>query len=278
MTQALRSIDRLQDILLRHPAVAVAVSGGVDSMTLATVAASTLGRRATMYHAVSPAVPPEATGRVKALAASEAWALELIDAGEFSRDDYLSNPVNRCFFCKESLYSTIRRHVGAGAQILSGTNRDDLSDYRPGLIAASQAGVQHPFVEAGLRKGDIRAMAAALGLGEIAELPASPCLSSRVETGIPVLPELLGLVQRTEAGLRQLLNVGTVRCRYRARGIVLELDEAELAQLSPQQSADALAHARAVFSGSAFEGPVTIAPYRRGSAFLRDTHAQRRPA
>jgi uncharacterized protein len=138
--------------------VAVAVSGGVDSLTLARAAARRLGAGATMFHAVSPAVPPEATARTRALAERYGWRLEVIDAGEFDDPDYLRNPVNRCFHCKWNLYDSIARHTAA--TIVSGTNTDDLGDFRPGLEAASRRGVRHPYVESGIDKALVRAIAA----------------------------------------------------------------------------------------------------------------------
>lgn len=272
--------QRLPEVLedMGPRGLAIAVSGGVDSLTLATVAARHV-RCATMFHAVSPAVPPEATRRVETLARVQGWNLEVIDAGEFSRDEYLANPVNRCYFCKESLYAAIARHAGTGVQLASGTNVDDLGEYRPGLDAARLAGVRHPFVEAGMRKGDVRALAASLGLGAVAELPASPCLASRVETNIPVTPELLQLVDRTEGVLRDLLDAKTVRCRYRGAGVVLELEEADLRSLqaNPNSKARALEEVRRIFAGSVYDAPVSLAAYRRGSAFLLH-HAPRHPA
>ena len=159
-------------------------------------------------------MPREATQRTQALAEREGWTLHVIDAGEFDNADYMRNPVNRCFFCKTSLYGSIRPHTAA--QIVSGTNLDDLGEYRPGLLAAREHGVRHPFVEAGLRKSDVRALARQLGLGEVAELPASPCLSSRVETGIAIDPAVLALVHATEQLVAQALQPKTVRCRVRA--------------------------------------------------------------
>jgi pyridinium-3,5-biscarboxylic acid mononucleotide sulfurtransferase len=267
----------LRDALRDIGEVAVAVSGGVDSMTLAAAAARILPGRVTMYHAVSPAVPQEATRRVQAFARAEQWDLHIIDAGEFDREDYLSNPVNRCYFCKESLYSTISREVRTGAQVVSGTNVDDLGEYRPGLEAARAAGVRHPFVEAGLRKCDVRAVASSLGLGAISELAASPCLASRVETGIAVSPELLQLVDRAESALRHLLQLDVVRCRYRAKGIVIELEEPDLAALTGFKRDAARAETARIFGGSPYDAPVTLAAYRRGSAFLLH-RAPRRPA
>ena len=94
-------------MLKRLVPVKVAVSGGVDSMTLAILAGRTLGRDAVMFHAVSPAVPPAATERVRGVARSEGWRLRELDAGEFADEDYVANPYIRCFHCKNNLYRTL---------------------------------------------------------------------------------------------------------------------------------------------------------------------------
>ncbi|MGH8841615.1 MAG: hypothetical protein ACREX1_02915, partial [Advenella sp.] len=103
----------------------------------------------------------------------ENWKLSIIDANEFSDDRYVSNPVNRCFYCKSNLYSSISNCTKK--QIISGTNADDLGEYRPGLQAAKEFSVRHPYVEAGIAKADLRQFASFLGLPEIAALPSSPC-------------------------------------------------------------------------------------------------------
>jgi pyridinium-3,5-biscarboxylic acid mononucleotide sulfurtransferase len=128
---------------------AIAVSGGVDSLTLATLASRLVGPRKTLIvHAISAAVPIETTDRVRVQSVKEGWRLELIDAGEFADADNRRNPVNRCYFCKGNLYGAIRSRTDR--QILSGANLDDLNDYRPGLKAANLYGVRHPFIEADL--------------------------------------------------------------------------------------------------------------------------------
>jgi len=251
----------LRDILAAH----IAVSGGVDSLTLAEAAHRTLGPAARMHHAVSPAVPPEATARTRALAASRGWDLTVFDAGEFADPRYRANPVDRCFWCKTSLYGTLASFAAShgGGVVLSGTNTDDLQDIRPGLTAAAQHGVRHPFVEAGIDKATVRQLAASFGLGEVAELPASPCLSSRIETGIRVEPDMLALVHRVERHVATALAPRVVRCRVRAAGVVVELDAVALATLGNQReklSAELLA-----LTGR----QVSFAAYRIGSAFLR---------
>jgi len=247
--------------------LAVAVSGGVDSMTLATAAHRSIGVRSSVFHAVSPAVPVEATRRVRDLAEAEGWRLRIIDAGEFSEPRYRSNPVNRCYFCKKNLYGTIARMTQD--QIVSGTNVDDLGDYRPGLDAASEHGVRHPFVEAGISKVQIRMLARALGLPEIAVLPASPCLSSRVETRIPIEPSVLRAIDKAEQIVAATTSAATVRCRVRATGIVLELDANSLANLSESLKRELGTAVAQIFQATGAPTSVSFSDYRMGSAFLR---------
>ena len=163
MNEVGHKLGELERVLRGIGRVAVAVSGGVDSLTLAVFAHRTLREHVQMFHAVSPAVPQEATARVQALADSEGWTLTMIDAGEFDDADYRSNPVNRCFYCKTNLYGAFAPRTTA--QIVSGTNLDDLGEYRPGLAAAKNYGVRHPFVEAGIDKNSVRAIARHLDLG-----------------------------------------------------------------------------------------------------------------
>jgi len=255
----------LTAILAGFERLAVAVSGGVDSMTLAHVSHGVLGERARMMHAVSAAVPPEATARVEAHAARAGWAVELIDAGEMANPAYLANPVDRCFFCKQDLYGAIR--AAWDGPIASGTNTDDLGDFRPGLIAARTHGVRHPFIEAGLAKAGVRAIARELSLGDLAELPAAPCLSSRIETGIPVTAGRLALVLEIERLLTVELGSGTARARLRQDGIEIQLEPELLARADPARLVPAI---EALQERLGRVGPVRLAPYVMGSAFLRD--------
>jgi pyridinium-3,5-biscarboxylic acid mononucleotide sulfurtransferase len=263
------ALDRLASILRGLNRAAVAVSGGVDSLTLARIAHDLLGDEVTMYHAISPAVPIEATDRVRALAHQYGCQLEIINAGEFDSEDYMRNPVNRCFFCKTSLYDAIQAIAKqTNAQILSGTNTDDLGEYRPGLEAAKQHDVRHPFVEAGISKADVRALARELGLGEIAELPAAPCLSSRVETGIAIDPETLRAIHATEKLVAAALQPKTVRCRVRADGVVIELDETTLSGLDEKTREGLTSQIENVFVQGHSVTSIRFETYRTGSAFL----------
>ena len=203
----------------------VACSGGIDSLLLATIAHRVSGSRVRIMHAVSPAVPQADTDRVQANAMREGWQLEIIASGEFEDERYLANPQNRCFFCKDHLYGlleSIAHSNSADTCVVSGANQDDLGEYRPGLQAAAQHDVQHPYIELGVGKQAIRIMARQLGL-DYAELPASPCLASRLYTGTRVTPERLRFVNRAEKLVRQLTGCLVVRCRVDGTSIRIEV-------------------------------------------------------
>lgn len=253
--------QRLGAILDGHETLAIAVSGGVDSMTLATFAHRRAPGTIRVVHAVSPAVPAEATGRVRSVAADQGWDLAVTGAGEFEDSRYRDNPANRCYFCKTNLYDRIRALTPF--RIASGANLDDLGDYRPGLIAAAERDVVHPYVEARMTKSDVRALARDLGLGAIAELPAQPCLASRVETGIAIDAADLAFVERVEARLRDMTPNGvTLRCRVTHQGIAIELDDAVAGHERIAEDVAAMcAAARRPFVG--------VRPYRRGAMFVR---------
>lgn len=140
----------------------IAVSGGIDSITLATYTSSIFKDiRVNVSHAIGAAVPIEATNRVKLLAKKYNWNLNIINTNEISDPRYLANPINRCFFCKENLYKTIK--LFTKGSIFSGANLDDLNDYRPGLDAAKEANVVHPFILAKFGKKNIRKLAFEIG-------------------------------------------------------------------------------------------------------------------
>jgi len=251
--------DRIVAALDRHARVAIAVSGGVDSMTLAHIAARDSRASSTMYHAASPAVPVSARERVEAHAARHGWQLVVVDAQELADPRYRANPIDRCYYCKTNLYDRI---AGVTSDtIASGTNCDDLSDFRPGLRAAQERDVVHPYVEAGATKRDIYELAQALGLTDVARLPAQPCLASRVETGIAIDPADLAFVDTVEAKLAsELGDAAIVRCRVTHRGIVIEVGDE-----SRSDDARAIGLRACADAGRTFAG---VRPYARGAAFL----------
>lgn len=264
-------LDRLRAQLSLVPARVIACSGGIDSMTLATVAHELAPATTVIAHAVTAAVPTEATSRVMRFSADRNWNLELVESGEFDDERYLSNPVDRCYYCKTNLYQALEPVVAHMASheavVLSGANLDDLSDYRPGLIAADEHGVRHPFVEAEVTKAEIRAIARELDL-DIAELPASPCLASRLYTGTRVDAGKLRAIELGEATLHALTGVDVVRCRIRGDRVTIEVPTDERALVT----ADVLAGIGRVMTSvvPSLEAPVLDdRPYRAGQAVLR---------
>jgi uncharacterized protein len=262
--EATQKIEAVAAVLDTFEEAAVAVSGGIDSLTLAMLAADRLGPRVQMFHSLTASVPQEATARTRALASERGWTLHVVDAREFARAEYVANPVNRCFYCKQSLYAEIARHTKV--TVLSGANTDDLRDFRPGLDAAREAGARHPFVEAGVDKPTIRAIARELGLGDLAEIPASPCLSSRVETGIAIAVPTLRKIEAAENAVRVFVpSTAAVRCRVRAQGIVVEIEEEVLERLGSTARGWIVEQVGAIFGGRR----PTLEAYRMGSAFVR---------
>lgn len=251
---------RLRQALSGHPALVVAVSGGVDSMTLAFLAHHWRDGRVAMFHAVSPAVPPAATARVRRHAERHGWTLTIGGSGEFADPRYRDNPVDRCYFCKTNLYDRIGSMIEG--TIASGANTDDLGDYRPGLKAAAERQIVHPFIEAGIGKDVVRALARRHGLDDLAELPAQPCLASRVETGIAISADDLAFVDRVETALAPLVGrQAALRCRVTHDGIVVEADAEHLDLPALRAQASQLC----AEDGRLFAG---LRPYRRGAAFL----------
>lgn len=256
------TLRRLVEVLDRHRHLAIAVSGGVDSMTLAHVAQRHGRASVTMVHACGPAVPKSARARVERHAAAHGWDLALIDAGEYADPRYRANPVDRCYWCKTNLYARMREHCAD--PIASGTNRDDLDDFRPGLRAAAEHGVVHPYVDAGLGKAEIYALAGELALTDLERLPAQPCLSSRVETGIAIDADDLAFVDRVETALAERLgHEAVLRCRITHGGVTIELARDDAAAIAAARSVAMTACAEA---GRTYAG---VRPYVRGAAFLR---------
>lgn len=267
MVAITKHIELLQALLREMRRVTVAVSGGVDSMTLAHIAHLTLGENATMVHSCSAAVPQADTRRIEIYAHNQGWQLNIVRAGEMDSPAYQKNPVDRCYYCKTALYSTLNA-LDCGV-VVSGTNTDDLSDFRPGLIAAQEQQVRHPFVEANINKTTIRAIARYYQLDDIADLPASPCLSSRVATGIPIQPGQLELIQNVENWLRTKISAENIRCRFFSQRLVLQIDEYALTAMSPLARAEIVSQVQNMAQQNGLNLSVDLAAYLRGSAFIR---------
>ncbi|MGH2749890.1 MAG: ATP-dependent sacrificial sulfur transferase LarE [Actinomycetota bacterium] len=192
--------------------VVVAYSGGVDSAYLAAMAHDALGSDAVAVTAVSPSLARRELLDAIALARSFGWSHRTVTTHEIDRDEYAANAGDRCYWCKTELFEVLSPLAeGLDAVIATGTNLDDLADYRPGLRAGGEHSVRTPLAEAGLTKAEIRALSAARGL-PTSDKPASPCLASRFAYGVRVTEEGLRRIDRAEEVLRAL-GFGVLRVR-----------------------------------------------------------------
>lgn len=231
--QVARKLNALEQRLRALESVVVAFSGGVDSAVLLKVAVRTLGSsRVLAVTGRSPSVPRAELNSVAALAAELGAAHEFLDTAEFADPRYVSNPSERCYYCKTELYSRLVPLAAARGYraVVGGTNRDDLGDFRPGLQAANEQHVLAPLAEVGITKAEVRQIGAALGI-LIHAKPASPCLSSRIPYGEPVTPEKLQRIDAAETYLREL-GFAECRVRHHAQLARIEVPATDLARFA----------------------------------------------
>lgn len=240
---AIEREERLLALIGELPSAVVAFSGGVDSSYLVHAAARALGRRVVAVTALAPSVPRIQRDMARAIAAHVGVEHVLIDTSEMDDPRYRQNAPDRCYFCKSELYGRLEElaAVRGWQVILSGTNADDLGDYRPGLAAALKRKVRHPLAEVGLGKREIRELSRRAGLPTW-DAPASPCLSSRIPYGQEVTVEKLSQIEAAEALLRAH-GFRELRVRHHGDVARIELGAADLAALAAHPEREAIVRA-----------------------------------
>lgn len=227
-----RKVRNLEARLRDMGPTLVAFSGGVDSSYLLAVAAKVLGNDVVALMTVSPSTPPHDARQATDVATRLGVSLVTIQHNELDIAEYAANPLNRCYYCKTSLYEVCRHEAARRGltTIADGVNLDDLADYRPGLHSAQEHGVRHPLVEAKLTKDDVRHASRILGLPTW-DKPASPCLSSRIPYGTHITAAMLSGIAQAEEFLRSF-GPEELRVRYDGKTARIELAPAAFSTFS----------------------------------------------
>ena len=227
-----RKMERLKTLLKEYGSVAVAFSGGVDSAFLLKVAHDVLGERCVAVTVRSCVFPKREFLESAAFCEREGVRQLVIDGDVFRIDGFAGNPVDRCYLCKRTLLGLMVNAASAEGMsvVCEGSNVDDMGDYRPGLKAVSELGVQSPLRACGLEKREIRALSDELGLPTSAK-PSFACLASRFPYGETITEARLGMVERAEDFLR---DAGFAQVRVRIHGGMARIE------VEPENLADIL--------------------------------------
>ena len=229
--------DRLFSILTPMRRVIVAYSGGADSAYLAWAAHRVLGENALAITADSASMPDSHKAAAEAFARECGFRHEYIETYEFDNPEYVKNDPNRCFHCKDELFTRLESVARARGieHIAYGVNVDDLGDYRPGQKAARLHQAEAPLVDAGLTKAEIRELSRLRGLSTW-DRPASACLSSRIPYGTPATIENVKTVEQGEEAVRRL-GFRQFRVRFHGELVRIEIAKDELAAaLDPEMA------------------------------------------
>lgn len=263
MDQLHEKYENLKRYLEGLESVAVAFSGGVDSTFLLRVAHDVLGDRVLAVTARSLSFPKRELDEASAFAAENGIEHVVVDSEELDIDGFSKNPTNRCYLCKSELFTKIKAIAEERgiAQVAEASNIDDNGDYRPGLQAVSELGIESPLRATGFSKAEIRQLSKELGLTTWNK-QSFACLSSRFPYGESITPERLRMIDEAE---QFLLDEGfhQVRVRFHGNLARIETDEAGFKDLLEKTQRDKI-HARFRQIGFTYIA-IDIRGYRTGS-------------
>jgi len=261
------SLEEKQEQLFAHlrslERVIVAFSGGTDSAYLAWAANHVLGTNALAVTADSASIPESHKRDAEAFVERFGISHEYIQTREFDNPDYARNGPDRCFHCKDELFTRLEELGGARGyrHIIYGVNLDDLGDYRPGQGAARDHQVAAPLAEANLSKAEIRELSRRVNLPTW-DRPASACLSSRIPYGTPVT---IQNVKTVETGEEEIKALGFRQFRVRFHGEVVRIEIAR-EEMERALSVEMAQRFTAIFKGLGFRYvTLDLEGYRQGS-------------
>ncbi len=219
---------RLERLIAGYGSAVIGFSAGVDSSVVAAAALAALGDRALAVTAVTETITEEDLALAEEISSTLGLRHEWIRYNELEIPGYAANPANRCYYCKDALYTRLAElaRVRGIAVLLDGTNADDAGDYRPGRLAAAEQNVRSPLLELGIDKATVRRLAQLYSLPND-EKPSAPCLSSRVPYGTEITIDVLTRIGRAERALRRL-GFSEMRVRHHGEVARIELPKADL--------------------------------------------------